>query len=75
MFDNIFVGSSAVFPNRPGPVEHKTKGDYDKKMEKKASASTSETSQIKRETKKETRRRRNCIIAKHPSPAREDTLD
>lgn len=26
MFDNIFVGSSAVFPNRPGPVEHKTKG-------------------------------------------------
>ncbi|KYN34333.1 hypothetical protein ALC56_11440 [Trachymyrmex septentrionalis] len=29
MFDNIFVGSSAVFPNRPGPVEHKTKGGYD----------------------------------------------
>jgi len=37
MFDNIFVGSSAVFPNRPGPVEHKTKGGYDtNKMEKKA---------------------------------------
>ncbi|KYN00829.1 hypothetical protein ALC62_08378 [Cyphomyrmex costatus] len=29
MFDNVFVGSSAVFPNRPGPVEHKTKGGYD----------------------------------------------
>jgi len=37
MFDNIFVGSSAVFPNRPGPVEHKTKGGYDTdKIEKKA---------------------------------------
>jgi len=35
MFDNIFVGSSAVFPNRPGPVEHKTKGDYDKKWKRK----------------------------------------
>lgn len=23
MFDNIFVGSSAVFPNRSGPVDHK----------------------------------------------------
>lgn len=36
MFDNIFVGCSAVFPNRPGPVEHKTKGGYDtdKRMEK-----------------------------------------
>ena len=25
MFDNIFVGSTAVFPNRPGPVDHKKK--------------------------------------------------
>lgn len=25
MFDNIFVGSSAVFPNRSGPVDHKKK--------------------------------------------------
>lgn len=25
MFDNIFVGSSAVFPNCPGPVDHKKK--------------------------------------------------
>jgi len=37
MFDNIFVGSSAVFPNRPGPVKHKRKGGYenDKKGKRK----------------------------------------
>lgn len=25
MFDDIFVGGSAVFPDRPGPVDHKEK--------------------------------------------------
>lgn len=39
MFDNIFVGCSAVFPNRSGPVEHKNKRRlrHGQKMEKKSS--------------------------------------
>lgn len=60
MFDNIFVGSSAVFPNRPGPVEHKTKGGYDTdKMEKKDSA---EKTAIKPKGKRKEKRIHSAIV-------------
>lgn len=53
MFDNIFVGSSAVFPNRPGPVEHKTKGGYETTKWKRKYKPRPKLRRESRETKEE----------------------